>query len=168
MEEKDFNGLMSKVFNQYGFSYKIPDPQVNKYGIIADTKRPFDIFACVLGKNIYIENKFLNNGYASFPFSRLEDHQRSSLIKIKKDRKQNETLVGVGFWKRYGYYTFMVMDYSLIEYLERLGKKSILKKEQIVLLDKGYMIPINKKEFDPKLVIDKNLTIEVWNNIFGG
>lgn len=168
MEEKCLNTLIKNNFERYGFAYKIPDPQPNKFGQMTSIKRPFDIFACILGKNIYMENKMQNNGYKSFNYeNKLEDHQKDALHKIKHDNHNNVCLVGLGVWERYKTFELLLFDYQLIDYLKsNLNKNSLLKKELIKLKQNEYAISITKKKFDVESIFSKIITIDIYKKLF--
>lgn len=147
MKENDFNGLVTKTFNnnENAWAYKIPDPQ--GMAALSSIKRPCDIIAVYNNESYYIESKLLKNEFLAFNFSRIEEHQIYHLTRIKKSNPNTLCLIFVAYWVSRKIYEFFVFDIDFI--LEQMKtNKSILKKKILEMRNKNMSIKISKGKFN--------------------
>lgn len=166
MNEKDLNRDFGKLFrNKNYFAYKLSD-DANSF--TTTNKKPFDIIISTDKYDIYAEGKLIKDGFSSFNFSKLEDHQiinLSLISSLSKNRKLfTKCIVYVGIYEVRKLYKLMILDIDLINYLISINKTSILKKEQILLNTKNCLFDMKKDDIEN--IENFILTIGKWKNIF--
>jgi len=162
MDEKELNRDIGKRFRlrEY-FVHKLSD---DAGSFVSTSKKPFDLFAVTKDIIFYGEGKLIKGGYSSFNFNRIEDHQIKNLTDISTFKHSNIiSCVYVGFWESRKIYNVLFIDIDLINYLIKNNKKSILKKELLILDESGYLNKI--KKFDIDNIRSRLLTIEKWKEI---
>jgi len=76
-----------KALPQDVWFYKIPDGKtVSPTGEVTTQKKPFDVLMCINGYSIAVEFKYQKGGKTFNLDSRLEPHQRTSLLAHRKSR----------------------------------------------------------------------------------
>ncbi len=167
MKEKDINRMVFSNFRREGnFGHKISD---DAQSFTSTSKKPFDGWS-VTSENVYfLEGKLLKNSYGSFNFSKLESHQYDSLNLISsltKTQPNVKSLVYIVWWQSRVIYDLLFIDIRLIQYLQNLGKKSILKKEALKIKENDLMFSIKKGTFPILKINEKTLNIQKWEKIF--
>jgi len=153
VKERDLNSIINRSFKKLGFSHKIADPMGGS-GI----QNPFDGFSVFNGLPWYWESKLIKNGYHSFNFKSIEDHQFSNLSKISTDLKDKcYTLIILGIYLKYKYFEVMMFDVYYIMNLISKGKNSLLQKELLKIRDKGYVSQIQNIDGEKVLTNLENL-----------
>lgn len=158
MNEAQVNTIITRTLNNKYWGYKIPDPQ-GQFAPMA-VKRPFDGFGMFPDSPFYYETKLIKGGYKALSFSRIEEHQIESLLKIRSLKLDANCVVIACVWEPRKIFELYVLDIILMVHLIDSGKKSILKKEFLELKEKGYAIPIKKKEFDIDLLVEKIIYVK--------
>lgn len=166
MKESQLNTIITKSFRIKGFAHKIADP-MGGTGI----QNPFDGFAVLLGLNIFFESKLLKP-LKAFNFNAIEEHQYANLELIKLLNESNICIYTIGVFEPYKYFYLFIFDHNLIKYLKSMDKKSILKKELLIFIDRGLFLNIVKNKEDKKYIVDlenlkeKMITIDTWEETF--
>lgn len=151
MLEKDFNHDLVSLFNEHGWSYKIPDPSGME--ALHASERPFDGFAHFASGAFYFESKLIKNKLSAFSKNRVEDHQYDALLALKKIGAF--TAVTLGYWVPRKDYKLFVFD---PEFLFSMSQKSILGKQLKWYDDNGFSISMRQKDlgtFTPNLLKEK-------------
>jgi penicillin-binding protein-related factor A (putative recombinase) len=156
MFEKDLNRDLTRLFNNHGWAYKIPDPPASV--ALSASPRPFDGFAAFRGFDFFYESKLIKNKISAFSISRIEDHQFENLLKLRELGK--ETAIILGIWIARKSYHLLIFD---AYFLYTLGNKSVLKKQLESYIQAGYAIDMQHTEvFTPEMLlrlrIDKLIT----------
>jgi hypothetical protein len=157
VKEAMLNHDLVSLFKSTGhFAYKIEDP--HKTQVLSSSKRPFDGLArfCPPVNDFYFETKLIKNSIRAFSLNRVEDHQLSNLLQIK--RSGGLTAVILGVWIPRREYWFMGFDPEFLSNLMKLGRKSINKKELNYYYEKGYSISLKNKalaNFSPETLRDR-------------
>jgi hypothetical protein len=157
MQEAVLNHDLISLFKSTGhFAYKIGDPP--KSNVLAASKRPFDGFARFSEpvNDFYFESKLIKNNLKAFSLDRVEAHQLSNLLQIK--RSGGLTAVILGVWLPRRDYWFMCFDPEFLLDLMKRGKKSINKKWLIFYCEKEYNISLRNKDlikFSPDMLRDR-------------
>jgi len=146
MKESNLNTIITNGLKELGFAHKISDP-VGGTG----SQLPFDGFAICLGEAIYFESKMLKP-LKAWNFNSIEDHQYENLNFIKKEVPSSLCIYPIGAFEPRKYFYLFIFDSELIEYLRESGKKSILKKEFELLIEKK--LHLNIQRIDKKYHID--------------
>ena len=116
--ESKFTTMLRKTFEERGgFFYKIPDASSAQRFMI---KKPFDVIACVNGRSVAIECKYLSEPKA-FGISSLSEHQIDSLEK----HAISGGLSLVVFECKFGPRDFRAIAFQL-SHLKNLCKKSAM------------------------------------------
>jgi hypothetical protein len=148
MFEKDLNRDLTRLFNNYGFAYKIPDPPASV--ALTASPRPFDGFAAFKGFDFFYESKLIKNKIAAFSIARIENHQFASLLKLRGLGKKTGILLGI--WIARKSYQVLVFDPY---FLYTLTSKSILKKQLEMYIADGRAIDMrNAGAFRPEMLLD--------------
>jgi hypothetical protein len=156
MKESKLNADLIRLFKTFGFAYKIPDPAQSQ--VLTSSKRPFDGFARFSEpvNDFYFESKLIKNSLKAFSLDRVEDHQWSNLLQIK--RSGGLTAVILGVWIPRRDYWFLCFDPEFLLNLMELGKKSINKKELNFYCENEYSISLKSKDiikFSPEILRDR-------------
>jgi penicillin-binding protein-related factor A (putative recombinase) len=156
MFEKDLNRDLTRLFNQHGWAYKIPDPPASI--ALAASQRPFDGFAAFRGFDFFYESKLIKNKISAFSIARVEEHQFENLLRLRELGK--ETAIILGIWIARKSYQLLLFD---PQFLYTLGSKSILKKQLEDYIAEGYAIDMRHADtFEPGMLlkrwIDKFIT----------
>lgn len=163
MKESDLNRHISKSLKKDYEGFKIQD---GLGGI--STSSPFDGIGAIPGIPIYFESKLLKNKIQSLNFKKIEDHQIKALTGYKKLLPFSLSIVTVGIFIPRKLYKLFVLDINLVNYFISINKKSILKKEWELLVEKNMYITMKRENsdyiFDPLLLKEKLITIDYWND----
>jgi hypothetical protein len=157
VKEATLNHDLISLFKGTGhFAYKIPDPAQSQ--VLLSSKRPFDGFARFSEpvNDFWFESKLMKNKIGAFSLDRVDDHQYTSLLQIK--RSGGLTAVILGVWIPRRDYWFMCFDPEFLLSIANQGKKSINKKELNFYYEKGYSISLKNKaliNFSPEILRDR-------------
>ena len=161
MKESNLNTTIANAFLKLNFGHKISDA--------SPTKKPFDGFAVALNTPFYYESKLVKP-LKSFNFNSIEDHQYANLRAIKDNLFSAQSLFFLGAFESRKYYDIYAFDIGLITLLTKNEKNSIIKKELEKIKQEGYTLPVkrenNKYVTDFSSLLEKVVTIDVWNYIF--
>ena len=164
MKESQLNTIINNSLKQHGFSHKISDG----IGGIS-VQNPFDGFAVIGKNNIYFESKLIKP-LKAFNFNIIEEHQIENMSLIKKQNPENVCIYTVGFYEPRKYFYLLIFDHVLIEKLLNIGRKSILKKELTILINRGIYYKIerigNKYCICFNDIRDNIVTTTIWEEIF--
>jgi len=163
MKESNLNTIINTSLKKYGFAHKISD------GIGGvSIQNPFDGISVIGKDNIYYESKLLKP-LKAFNFNLIEDHQYYNLNLIKEQNPVNICLYTIGAYEPRKYFYLFLFDSELIKNLRNSGKKSILKKEFMLLINRGNYYKIER--IDNKYCIyfnnirDSIITNTIWEEI---
>lgn len=162
MKETDLNRIIVKSIKQNdGWAHKISDDAQN---FIGTSKKPFDYFGVLNNKPIYGESKLIKNGIYAFNFKRIEDHQLTSLMNIRKRLESTcYTVFSIGFWKSRKFFYVVFFDLDLICWLMDNGIVSIKQKDIQRLIDEDKYCTIKSGEIiDLNDIENKIIGIEQW------
>ena len=165
MQESDLNRIVNKKFSSLGFSHKISD---GVGGV--SVQNPFDGFSVFQKMPWYFESKLLKS-YQAFNFKKIEDHQFNSLWKIYQEIMAY-CLILVGVYEPRKYFDLFLFDIDIIPLAKSIGKKSILKKELLLLKEKEMYIPLYRDKelkdytFDCNNIQEKIITEYHLKKIF--
>jgi len=151
MLEKNLNRDLTRLFNEHGWGYKIPDPPAAV--ALSASPRPFDGIAAFKDFDFFFESKLTKNKISAFQVSRIEPHQFENLLKLRELGK--ETAVILGIWIPRKVYQILVFD---VFFLHSLAFKSILKKEIEAYAAAGYAIDMRHTEnFKPIQLVERRI-----------
>ena len=167
MKESDFNSIfVSSINTSGGKAYKIPDPQ--KGEVYTSSQRPFDLFGSWNNKCFFVESKMEKSEHGSFNFKRLADHQKDALDKFNiASGDSADSLVVLAYWQSRSLFEVYVFDYTLIKKLLESGKKSIIKKEILILKENDFYVNIRKKKFNVTELFSKIIGVDKWEKMIG-
>jgi hypothetical protein len=151
MFEKDLSRDLTRLFNQHGWAYKIPDPPASV--ALTASPRPFDGFAAFRGFDFFYESKLIKNKISAFSIARAEEHQFVNLLKLRKLGK--ETAIILGIWIARKSYQLLLFD---PQFLYTLESKSILKKQLEGYIAEGYAIDMRHADtFAPEMLLKRRI-----------
>jgi hypothetical protein len=151
MFEKDLNRDLTRLFNQHGWAYKIPDPPASV--ALTASPRPFDGFAAFRGFDFFYESKLIKNKISAFSIARVEEHQFVNLLKLRELGK--ETAIILGIWIARKSYQLLLFD---PQFLYTLESKSILKKQLEDYIAEGYAIDMRQADtFEPGMLLKRRI-----------
>lgn len=138
--EASLNTIISNSFSLLtgGKAFKISDPAGGM-----GSQNPFDHFGVFHGCALYSESKLIKNDIQSLQFSRIEEHQIANLKFFKENIKNCYTLIFLGIYIPNKMKKILVFDFGFIYDQIQSGKKSFLKKELLLFLEKGMFLDIN-------------------------
>ena len=150
MKEKEISTIINNNFKTIGFSHKIADP-LGGTGI----QNPFDGFSVFKGMPIYWEIKRLVD-YQAFNFKKIKEHQINNLRLIKNLLPSALCLIILAIWKKRRFLDLYLFDIDYIIYnQEVLNKKSLLKKELLMLKENNEYLLVKNKKFNIDNLLNK-------------
>lgn len=170
MKESELNTIIKNNFSQNGWGWKLPDPsKENIVGVDKNGKtvfnfrpNPFDGLGITNKFIVFFETKLLK-GYQAFSFRRIAQHQIFNLDQIHETTILHLydfifPLFICGIYIPYKGVDLFFFHVKEILIRRARGDKSVKKKELLILRDKGFYLPVKKKNFQvdriPEVIIN--------------
>lgn len=122
------------------------------------SQNPFDGFSVFDNLPWYWESKILSHGYQSFNFKKIEEHQFDNLKNIYEELSNINpfcSLIILGIYKSRTFFDVMFFSFNIIQELIIYNKKSLLKKDLLLIKENKMYLPIKRE--DKKYIVDESL-----------